>query len=58
VIDGQQVPAYAVYGSPAQAVQYALLEIVPRRPAAVHLGDQFGENVGSGITVSGTVARL
>jgi len=55
VIDGQRVPAYAMYGSPAQAVQYALIEIVPRRPALCISGINFGENVGSGITVSGTV---
>ena len=55
VVDGRQVPAYAMYGSPAQAVLYALIEIVPRRPALCISGINFGENVGSGITVSGTV---
>ncbi len=54
-VDGRQVPAYAMYGSPAQAVLYALMEIVPRRPALCISGINFGENVGSGITVSGTV---
>ena len=29
-VDGQPVPAYAVHGSPAQAVLYALVELVPR----------------------------
>jgi 5'-nucleotidase len=55
VVDGRQVPAYAVYGSPAQAVLYALMEVVPRQPALCISGINFGENVGSGITVSGTV---
>jgi 5'-nucleotidase len=55
VVDGRQVPAYAVCGSPAQAVLYALIEIVPRQPALCISGINFGENVGSGITVSGTV---
>ena len=54
-VDGRQVPAYAMYGSPAQAVLYALMEIVPRQPALCISGINFGENVGSGITVSGTV---
>jgi 5'-nucleotidase len=54
-IGGQQVPAYAIHGSPAQAVLYALIELVPRRPALCISGINFGENVGSGITTSGTV---
>lgn len=55
VVDGQRVPAYAMCGSPAQAVLYALMELTPRRPALCISGINFGENVGSGITVSGTV---
>jgi 5'-nucleotidase len=54
-VDGQQVPAYAVYGSPAQAVMYALVELVPCRPALCVSGINFGANVGSGVTSSGTV---
>ena len=54
-VDGQQVPAYGVHGSPAQAVLYALLEVVRRKPALCVAGINFGENVGSGVTGSGTV---
>jgi 5'-nucleotidase len=54
-VEGQQVPAYAVHGSPAQAVLYALVELVPRRPRLCVSGINFGENVGSGVTGSGTV---
>ena len=54
-IDGQPVPAYAIHGSPAQAVLYALVELVPRRPALCVSGINFGENVGSAVTASGTV---
>lgn len=54
-VDGRQIPAYAVHGSPAQAVMYALVELVPRQPALCVSGINFGENVGSRITVSGTV---
>jgi len=55
MLEGRRVPAYAVYGSPPHAVQYAMIEIVPRRPSLCISGINFGENVGSGITVSGTV---
>jgi len=51
----RQIPAYALYGSPAQAVLYALVELVPRRPALCVSGINFGENVGSSVTASGTV---
>ncbi len=54
-VDGQRVPAYAIYGSPAQAVLYALVELVARQPALCVSGINFGENVGSGVTASGTV---
>jgi 5'-nucleotidase len=54
-VDGQPVPAYAIHGSPAQAVLYAVIELVPRRPAICVSGINFGENVGSGVTGSGTV---
>lgn len=54
-VDGQRVPAYAIIGSPAQAVLYALVELVPQRPALCVSGINFGENVGSGVTSSGTV---
>jgi 5'-nucleotidase len=54
-IDGCQVPAYGVHGSPSQAVIYAAVELVPRKPALCVSGINSGENVGSVITSSGTV---
>ncbi len=54
-VDGEPVSAFGIHGSPAQAVLYALLEIVPRKPALCVSGINFGENVGSGVTSSGTV---
>ena len=48
-------PAYRVYGSPAQSVQHAMLELAPRQPALVASGINFGENIGVVVTVSGTV---
>jgi 5'-nucleotidase len=46
---------YAVGGSPAQAVQRGVLEISPRKPDLVVAGINFGENIGFGVTISGTV---
>ena len=55
LINDQEWPVYAVDGSPAQAVQHAVLEIMPQRPILVASGINYGENVGFGITISGTV---
>jgi 5'-nucleotidase len=54
-IDDAEIPAYAVLGTPAQVVQHAVLELAPRLPDLVVSGINYGENLGSGITVSGTV---
>ena len=50
-----QWPAHAVDGTPAQTVLIALHRLLPRRPDVVIAGVNAGENVGSGITISGTV---
>ncbi len=54
-VNGKTWEVYAVGGTPAQAVLHAALEILPRIPDLVVSGINYGENVGSGITVSGTV---
>jgi len=54
-VSGQGWPVYSVGGSPAQAVLHAVLEILPKRPELVVSGINYGENVGSGVTISGTV---
>lgn len=54
-VEERQVPAYAMHGSPAQTVLYALVDLVPRKPALCISGINFGENVGSAVTSSGTV---
>jgi 5'-nucleotidase len=54
-VEERQVPAYAMHGSPAQTVLCALMELVPRKPALCISGINFGENVGSAVTSSGTV---
>lgn len=54
-INGKSWEVFAVGGSPAQVVQHAILELMPRKPDLVVAGINFGENVGSGVTISGTV---
>ncbi len=54
-IDGQAVTAYAIDSSPAMVVAYALIKLAPRRPDLLISGINYGENLGSDITISGTV---
>lgn len=54
-VAGQAWGVYAINGSPAQAVQYGILEVAKQKPDLVVAGINFGENVGLGITISGTV---
>jgi 5'-nucleotidase len=51
----QSWKVYAVGGTPAQAVQHAVLEVLPVKPDLVVSGINYGENLGTGITISGTV---
>ncbi len=55
IVHGQEWTVYAVGGSPAQAVQHGLLEIMEQKPDLVVSGINYGENVATGITISGTV---
>ncbi len=55
-VHGVDVPAYALRGSPAYAVIYGILWLArERRPDLVVSGINYGENLGSGTTISGTV---
>jgi 5'-nucleotidase len=54
-IGDREWTAYAVGGTPAQAVQYAVFEIMAQPPDLVVSGINYGENVGNSITISGTV---
>ncbi len=55
---GANHPVYAVDGTPAQSVLFALLEILPAPPSLVVAGINYGENVGFGITISGTIGAV
>ena len=54
-INGQEWEAYAVGGSPAIAVVHGVLEVMPRKPDLVVAGINYGENLGTDVTISGTV---
>jgi 5'-nucleotidase len=54
-INGASYPAYKINGSPAQAVAHAVIEIAQRKPDLCISGINYGENVGAGVAVSGTV---
>jgi len=46
---------YAIEGTPAQVVEHAMIELAKRPIDLVVSGINFGENIGEGITTSGTV---
>lgn len=59
VIGGVERTVYAVDGSPAQAAQHGIIELVPMlklpKPSLAVSGINYGENLGNGVTISGTV---
>ncbi len=54
-VNGKLWTVYSVGGTPAQAVLHAICEILPQAPDLVVSGINYGENLGTGVTVSGTV---
>lgn len=54
-VNGQEWSVFAVGGSPAQAVLHGIYEVMQQKPDLVVSGINYGENVASGVTVSGTV---
>lgn len=55
MVNGKEWDVYGVGGTPAQAVLHGVLEIMGFKPDLVVSGINYGENLASGITVSGTV---
>src|SRR4029453_4928554 len=53
--NGQEWTVYGVGGSPAQTVLYGILVVMKHQPDLVVSGINYGENVASGVTISGTV---
>jgi 5'-nucleotidase len=54
-VGGKTWTVYAVGGTPAQTVQHAILELLPRRPDLLVAGINYGENLTTSVTMSGTV---
>ena len=54
-IKEQDWNVYAVGGTPAQAVLHGILEVMKDKPDLVVSGINYGANLGTGITISGTV---
>ncbi|MEM7348281.1 MAG: 5'/3'-nucleotidase SurE, partial [Chloroflexota bacterium] len=52
---GEHHQAYMVAGSPAQSVAMALSQVAERPVDLCISGINYGENIGSGVTISGTV---
>lgn len=55
IVNRERVPAYAVTTSPAPTMRHAVLLIADRKPALVISGINYGENLGNGVTISGTI---
>lgn len=52
---GRKIPAYSVVGSPAYATAYAVMEVAERKPDLCLSGINYGENMGTTLSYSGTV---
>lgn len=52
---GRPIEAYSIVCSPAQAVSYAILELTDRMPDLCVSGINYGENLGTTLTGSGTL---
>jgi 5'-nucleotidase len=54
-VNGKDWPVYSVDGSPGQAVLHGIYDVIKGQPDLVVSGINYGENIGSGVTISGTV---
>ncbi len=54
-VNGRDWKVFAVDGSPGQTVLHGIFDVIKDTPDLVVSGINYGENVGAGITVSGTV---
>lgn len=55
VVNGKEWTVHAIGGTPAMAVLYGMFELITGKPDLVVSGINYGLNVGSGVTISGTV---
>ena len=54
-VNDQEWTVFSVGGTPAQTVLHGVLEVMKKKPDLVVSGINYGENVASGVTISGTV---
>lgn len=54
-VNGQEWTVFSIGGTPAQTVLHGVLEVMKEKPDLVVSGINYGENVATGVTVSGTV---
>ena len=52
---GQEIQGFGVHGSPAFSVSYGVLELAPRKPDLCISGINYGENLGTCVSCSGTL---
>ncbi len=54
-VNGKEWTVHALGGTPAMAVLYGIFDLIPGKPDLIVSGINYGLNVGSGVTISGTV---
>ena len=54
-VNGQEWSVFSVGGTPAQTVLHGVYEVMKKKPDLVVSGINYGENVATGVTISGTV---
>ena len=54
-VNGQEWSVFSVGGTPAQTILHAVYEVMKKKPDLVVSGINYGENVATGVTISGTV---
>jgi 5'-nucleotidase len=54
-VNGEEWTVFSIGGTPAQTVLHGVLEVMKKKPDLVVSGINYGENVASGVTISGTV---
>jgi len=54
-VNGQEWTVFSIGGTPAQTVLHGVYEVMKTKPDLVVSGINYGENVASGVTISGTV---
>ena len=55
IVNGKEWTVHALGGTPAMAVLYGIFDLIPGKPDLIVSGINYGLNVGSGVTISGTV---